>query len=361
MSNQWTHPSVLALQQEAQDRDPLREICRRAEQVALTAMEAGWSGPPFDPFELADHLGVEVIGREDLQDARLVRTEGTPRIEFNPQRRPARVRFSLAHEIGHLLFTDHGERVRYRDRSHGEDVRGDDWQLEMLCNVAAAELLMPAGAFPAGQLQQLSLTHLLDLRERFGVSTEALLRRVVKLVDEPVCLFAAARRPDGTGFRLDYLVASRAWRERLPADGSIPDDSVLARCTAVGYSDEATESWADEELHVQAVGIPPYPGDRLPRVVGLLAPAQASARAEGLRYVRGDATDPRAEGPVIIAHVVNDRARRWSPRGFAGALMRRHPQAADLYEHWQDENGQRRLGAVHLAQLAGQLWVASLA
>ncbi len=120
-------------------------IEHRARELSLQAHGGGWEGPPYDPFELADPLGIEIVARQDLDDARLVASAGGPRIEFNPQRRPARVRFSVAHEIGHFLFDDYGERVRYRDSVKR---REDDWQLEILCNVAAAEFLMPAGAFP---------------------------------------------------------------------------------------------------------------------------------------------------------------------------------------------------------------------
>ncbi len=70
--------------------DPQAAIERRAREVALTAMEEGWSGPPYDPFELADALGIELVARQDLDDARLVSTDGRPRIEFNPARSLAR-------------------------------------------------------------------------------------------------------------------------------------------------------------------------------------------------------------------------------------------------------------------------------
>ena len=112
-------------------------------------------------------------------------------IEFNPNRRPARLNFSIAHEISHLLFRDHHEHTRYRDGTYR---RRDDWQLEMLCNIAAAELLMPAGALPIRETRDLSLVRLLDQCRRFGVSTEALLRRVVRLTDTQACVFAAAPR-----------------------------------------------------------------------------------------------------------------------------------------------------------------------
>jgi hypothetical protein len=75
-------------------------------------MEHGWCGPPYDPFALADTLGIELVARQDLDDARLVAVEGRPRIEFNLARRAARVRFSIAHEIEHFLFPDYAERPR---------------------------------------------------------------------------------------------------------------------------------------------------------------------------------------------------------------------------------------------------------
>jgi O-acetyl-ADP-ribose deacetylase (regulator of RNase III) len=332
-------------------------IEQRARQLALKAMEAGWDGPPYDPFELADALEIDTVARQDLEDARLVSVDGKPRIEFNSQRRPARIRFSIAHEIGHLLFEDYADRVRYRDMS---ERRADDWQLEVLCNVAAAELLMPAGAFPIDEAENLSLAHLLDQRARFGVSTEALLRRVVKLTDRPVSLFAAARLDDSAGFRVDYLVGSRAWHPGVMAGQHLGADSVLSRCTAVGFSDQGAEQWSGEDLVVQAVGVPPYPGDTFPRLVGLLEPAaEIGVRDPGLRYVRGDASQPRHDGPAVIAHVVNDRAQRWGGRGFAVSLMQRFPDARDRYADWGAQS-QSPLGAVHLAEAGEGLWIASL-
>lgn len=358
----WTHPSVRALLREEGGTDPYAAIEQRARDLVLKAMEDGWSGPPYDPFELADAMGVEVVARQDVEDARLVpEVENRPRVEFNPNRRSARIRFSVAHELGHMLFADHGKRVQYRQRSHGIQSRNDDWQLEVLCNIAAAELLMPVGAFPMSEAADLSLPHLLDLRQTFGVSTEALLRRVVKLTDRSVCLFAAARLGDEEGFRLDYLVGSRGWRDGIEAGDRLPVDSVLSQCTAVGFSDERVEQWGGHDVLVQAVGIPPYPQHRFPRVVGLLQPAvDEGDRTQGLRYLRGDASQPSADGPAIVAHVVNDKAERWGGRGFAVSLMDRFPEARDDYADWAKDRARRQLGALHRFEVKPQLWVASL-
>jgi O-acetyl-ADP-ribose deacetylase (regulator of RNase III) len=135
---------------------------------------------------------------------------------------------------------------------------------------------------------------------------------------------------------------------------------VLHRCTAVGFSDDAIEAWGVEQLHVQAVGVPPYPGDSFPRLVGLLQPTAEVELSEAvLRYVRGDAAQPRAEGPAILAHVVNDRARSWGGRGFALTLMERFPAARRDYAAWTT-SGHLQRGAVHLAEARQGLWIASL-
>jgi Zn-dependent peptidase ImmA (M78 family) len=351
----WTHPSVVRLLEQKVTDDPFAWIEHAARELALRAMEQGWEGPPYDSFRLADALGIEVVARQDLDDARLVTADDKPRIEFNPQRRPARIRFSVAHEIGHTLFADYADRERYRDLG---ERRADDWQLEVLCNVAAAELLMPAGALPIGEASNLDLVRLMDQRARFGVSTEALLRRVVRLTARPAALFAAARADNGPSFRIDYTVASRSWR--APVDtGDVVTGTVLAKCTAVGYADHAAETWKGHALHVQAVGVPPYPGDRFPRVVGLVQPAgEAPPGDNGIKYVRGDAAAPRSDGPSLIAHVVNDKARRWGGRGFARSLMDRYPEAANSYADWN--GGRRSLGAVHLQQAGPNVWIASL-
>ncbi|HEX8065054.1 MAG TPA: ImmA/IrrE family metallo-endopeptidase [Thermoleophilaceae bacterium] len=351
-----------ALLADAPGKDPYAVITARAQALALDGLENGWSGPPFDPFELADLTGVETVPREDIEDARLVSpAEGQPRIEFNPQRRPARVRFSVAHELGHLLFPDHADQVRYRNQGHGADRRKDAWQLEVLCNVAAAELLMPIGSLPGSESEDLSLPHLLDLRATFGVSTEALLRRLVRLTSHTASMFAARRYDDG--YRLDYVVDSHAWQSGLRPGAALGQETVLARCTAVGFSTDGVESWpgVDEPLIIQAVGIPTYPGDRYPRVVGLIQPETArERRASGIRYLRGDATDPQIDGPTIIAHVVNNAAQRWGGHGFAMALRERFPSAYTNYTTWASSSGNRRLGAVHLADAEPDVWVASL-
>lgn len=366
----WTNDSVRAF---AEGHDPLDVITTRARDVVLDAVQAGWSGPPFDPVLLARRLGIEVVAREDLTDARVV-ARGAPgfRIEFNPTRPRGRLRYSIAHEIAHTFFSDVGDEVRHRTATGGvaEGAVTDDWQLELLCNVAAGELLVPSVALPAADLDDavFDINRLMVLRARFDVSTEAMLRRVAQATAHAVTMFAAARLgglPGADGdarFRLDYTVGSRAWDAGLRR-GLTFASKVLGECTAVGYTSVGVEQWADQapEVTVESVGIPPYPGQRLPRVAGLLILDAPEASTPGITYVTGDAAEPRGEGPRLVVHVTNDAARAWGGGGFAAQLRRKQPQAAEAYRAWTIARPDNlRLGHVHVVDLANGISVASM-
>jgi hypothetical protein len=141
--NQWTNKSVLKF---AGDGNPIALIEAKARELVLKALDAGWSGPPYNPLVIADMLKIPVEANSEVSDARTVAIGGDVRIEFNPTRPRERVRFSVAHEIAHTLFPDVTEQTRHR---HGPESAPDEWQLEMLCNLAAAEFVMPLGSLPA--------------------------------------------------------------------------------------------------------------------------------------------------------------------------------------------------------------------
>jgi hypothetical protein len=354
----WTNPSVLSL---AGDRDPVDVITERAREVVLGAIEEGWRGPPYDPFELAQLMNVPAVPREDLYDARLMPAEGGKvRLEFNPTRPRGRVRFTIAHELAHTFFPDYKKAARYRS---GPKSRSDEWQLELLCNVAAAELLMPIGSFQTLEDEPLKIERLMDIRKRFEVSTEALLLRIVRLTARPSAAFAAAR-VDGDGpdspFRLDYVIGSRNWSSKLHRGLRIPATSVLAEITAVGFTAKRRESWNGAgEVGVECVGIPPYPGQRLPRVVGLLLAQEAAPAAQEITDLVGDATVPRGEGPRLIVHLVNDKTANWGGP-FARALKARYPAAQAVFAEWARETGNLKLGNVHLVDVGDDIAVATM-
>jgi Zn-dependent peptidase ImmA (M78 family)/O-acetyl-ADP-ribose deacetylase (regulator of RNase III) len=355
----WTNASVLAL---AGEDDPEQVVTARARALALEAMSEGWEGPPYDPFELAQRLGIRIVPRDDLYDA-CIRAEGRDMvIEYNPTRPRGRVRYTVAHELAHTLFPDVEERVRFRD---ADQRTGDDWQLEMLCNIAAGELLMPAGTFPELGREALDIEHLMALRKRWDVSTEAMLLRAATLTDQPATVFAASRvDPEALAspLRIDYSRGSRSWNALLKRGTRIPKGSAAYRCTAVGYSARgADETWRGAgDVHVEVVGLPPYPGQRIPRVAGLIRPATAVSAPVSPRiaYLTGDATDPVPGGTRIIVHVVNDKTANWGG-AFARVLRDAYPSAQQDFRQWA-EQGHLHLGEVLVTDVEGELHVATI-
>jgi Zn-dependent peptidase ImmA (M78 family)/O-acetyl-ADP-ribose deacetylase (regulator of RNase III) len=340
----------------AAGRDPVTSILDRVRSMTFTAMEKGWSGPPYDPLELAELSGVELLPIEEVEEARLVHHRGHPRIEFNPNRKPERVRFSIAHELGHLAFPDAADKIRYR--SHSKDAEPDAWQIELLCNLAAAELLMPTGSFPE-LAEDISLEHLIGLSARFYVSVEAALLRAVRLASQPACVFAAARVGGGRSFRLDYLSESGVWKSP-PKAKAITSSGALGRCSAVGSTAKEEIAVDKKQLRLECVGAPPYPNSRYPRIVGLLRLLDQHISPPSITYLLGDATDPQGDENKLIVHVVNDKTANWGGHGFAPHLRARYPGLQESFRDWAREPGALALGKVHIHEVDPALRIATM-
>ncbi len=345
--------------------NPVAVITARARALVLDAMDRGWTGPPFDPLALATLLGFEVDANSEVRDARTVPAgKGRVRIEFNPNRPRGRMRYSVAHEVAHTLFPDCADRVRNRMAHH--ELQGDDWQLEALCNIAAAEFLMPLGSLAPRVEESLSIHAVLELQRQFDVSTEALMIRLAETSDLPVAAFCASpvRAARATGYQLDYLIPSPAWAEPMPRGVRLPTDSVVQQCTAIGYSARGVETWWTKggPSQVDAVGIPPYPGSVAPRVVGLLRLVDhAASPRPRIAYVHGNATAPRGEGAKLVVHVVNDKTPNWGGGGFASAVRTAWPAVQTDFREWAtQERGALALGAVRISRVAPELHVASI-
>jgi transcriptional regulator with XRE-family HTH domain len=110
---------------------------------------AGVDQIPVRVEELAAGCGVRVLPWEfDNVDGLVVELDSGPAIAFNKNQAPTRQRFTIAHELGHLL-------LRHTDRFYvdfGDELApgaagehpGYDWRAERAANDFAANLLMPA-------------------------------------------------------------------------------------------------------------------------------------------------------------------------------------------------------------------------
>jgi Zn-dependent peptidase ImmA (M78 family)/O-acetyl-ADP-ribose deacetylase (regulator of RNase III) len=353
----WTNKSVLAL---AGEEDPISVIERKARDLVLLARDKGWKGPPFNPIFIADLLKIPVTANASIADACIALQDGRLQIQFNPTQVRERVRFSIAHELAHSLFPDAADEIRHRG---GNRVIKDDWQLEMLCNLAASEFVMPVGSLAAREKLP-SLEDLMVERRKFDVSAEAFLIRVAKIATEPVVMFCASQ-DSKTGqektYRIDYSVAS-AVAPQMPITGfRVPLGSAVYSCTAIGFTDRRVEHWfSDRKALVECVGIPGYPGSTSPRVAGLIRFAKAQTGQTQLQFVHGDVLRPRGPEKKIICQLVNDQARVWGG-GVARSTAKAFPNAQRAFSSWMNSLPKTsRLGNVHFVQADETTYIASL-
>lgn len=359
----WKHESVRLF---AGDADPIVAVREKARSMVAKAMDAGWSGPPFDPASLAtDYLKLDLVATDSVNDARTVPTTTGARIEFNPNRPRERKRYSIAHEIAHTLFPDYADRVRNRG-SHHSDIRDSDWELETLCNIAAAEILMPIGSLDPPSRSAFTIDILTKARPKFDVSMEAVLIRAVQLAEFPCAVFTASRLESGANagrYRVQYSIGSPGGPD-VRRGTLLPSDTAVSQCTAIGYTAKGVETWLEAlgSLRVECVGIPAFPGAMYPRVAGILMPIrQDESELPRIEYVTGNVLDPRGRGRKVLVHVVNDGTPNWGGRGVAVAIRNKWPQVQTDFRNWvTTSRSNLRLGRVHFFDLDSQVSIASV-
>lgn len=355
----WTNASVKKL---AGEGDPIRAITQRARDVVLAAMDSGWSGPPFDPLALSDLLNLRTAPRADIRDARTVPEGEGMCIEYNPSRPRGRVRYSIAHEIAHTLFPDCSDQIRNRVPRHA--MTGDDWQLEMLCNIAAAEFLMPIGSLGTVTQEDLNIDRILELRKKYDVSTEAVLLRAVHATDAPCAAFSASKveaGPNRGDYFVEYVIASCDWKPPFSKGKVLSGSQVLRQCSAIDFTSKSSEQIGTETVRTECVGIPPYPGSSFPRIAGILTTETAPSIGPRIIFLKGDATRPTVNGKKIVAHIVNDATPNWGGHGFAQAVKRNWPVAQEAFRKWVQENpGRLSLGSLHIVDVDSETAIASM-
>jgi len=163
----------------------------RPETQAVTLLERlGIRSAPIDVWRVARRLGVRVertdLG-EDCSGVLVRRKSGAAVIGVNYAHHPNRQRFTVAHELGHLVlhkggrYVDKGTTLRFRDRESGTGSQVEERQ----ANQFAAALLMPATwvrrefakhPFDFGDDEALT-----EMCRKFGVSSQAMVYRLVNL------------------------------------------------------------------------------------------------------------------------------------------------------------------------------------
>jgi uncharacterized protein DUF955 len=157
-------------------------------------------GPPFDPRDYARSLGIRVVEREGMGLDGQLRPlgDGTFLIEVKEDATVSRKNFTIAHELGHTFFYDLLAKLEHRRGAEGSDL-----EEERLCDLAAAELLMPEEDFKRDLANggPVSPDILLNLSQRYCVSLSAAATRVAWLTGDIACAL----------WRLEHAAVGLQW------------------------------------------------------------------------------------------------------------------------------------------------------
>jgi len=160
-----------------------------ADRLAHAVEQLG-GGVPVDLEQLAQALGVsEIVRTEMVEDGRTTWNAGRPRIELRGDRSPQRSRFTLAHEIGHVLLAGDETVARRTHRLEGDE-------LERTCDWIAASILMPRSwieAYARRDRYNLSLLRL--IAHKADVSLSAAAVRIAEVSDRTCMLLRWQRAP----------------------------------------------------------------------------------------------------------------------------------------------------------------------
>ncbi|MCG8066711.1 MAG: ImmA/IrrE family metallo-endopeptidase [Candidatus Thiodiazotropha taylori] len=170
-------------------------------QIALKHLaDANLYSAPIDVDSLAHHIGAEVRYEplEDKMSGFLVIKGNHSTIVINSEHHPNRQRFTLAHELGHLVLhanNDHQD-VLFVDKSiitkketyNRDELSGKgEYKQEIEANRFAAELLMPRKLLKDAVKEEGDDVDFSDdlliykLAQKFGVSEQALSIRLTDL------------------------------------------------------------------------------------------------------------------------------------------------------------------------------------
>ncbi|MGA2667980.1 MAG: ImmA/IrrE family metallo-endopeptidase [Ignavibacteria bacterium] len=355
----WKNKSILRLIDETGEIDPVSAIRERARRLVIEAFEKGWEGPPYNPIDLAKLLNVEIIPNDSVNDARIVGFKKNQfKIEYNPFQNPNRINFSIAHEIGHTLFSDCDEEIRNRELNNNFD-----WELEFLCNVAASEILLPYASFSnEANNCDLTIESLIDISNKYKASLESVFLRFTEVVDKPCGVIIGAFKKENS-IIVEYFKASRFLKLEIPKKFRIPSHSKVYESKRPGWTSRNIEEWdifKGQKLTLYSIGLTPLKKDMTQRVGIFLVPNESNLTNQENKIILefGDATKPRGEGKKIIVQIVNTYAGMGL--GFGKSLSKNYPLVKKKLDEWKTNKTNFKLGNIQLIKIEDDLFICQM-
>lgn len=179
-------PTARTLQRVYGHRSPVSLYLDRAR---LIQRETGIKGPPFDPYKYAEALRITVVEKDDMTLDGMLKCDGKGNFSICLKKNAPvrRKNFTLAHEIAHTFFYDElTQSESFRQASNA------DREEESLCDIAAAELLMPAAIFKKDLLRfqdddRITPFTLFRLQSAYNVSLQAVAIKAASVVPGLTC------------------------------------------------------------------------------------------------------------------------------------------------------------------------------
>lgn len=271
------------------ETDPKTLIRRLAREKIAYAKSLGWEGPPFCPKILASIFGIrsKEVSHDIAGDGRiLLHPDGKLWIEYRSDRLPERQRFTIFHEFAHTLFPDYCHFLPLHN-SPASRATDPEKEFEFLCDVAAAEMLLPVEDFSNDlkDLSWLGFEAIHQLRKRYQASIDATTYRLIELMNSVPCaaVFLTDQRQEA--FRgygplwMKYSRCNTEFKGYVPPGNSPPRESVALQCfrNGVETTDPVRETWwingKPRTWLVQATKLPIVPTNpEYAKVVALFFP-----------------------------------------------------------------------------------------
>jgi len=152
-------------------------------------LQAGVEAPPVDIEKVALLAGASAIKRTPLNvDGMSIPSNKGCTIVLNSAQSELRQRFTCAHEVGHLLLSEH-EQKGIQHRQSVPTPRASNLKEERLCEEIAATILMPKGMFTNfAQKHNWETRSIPILARTFKTSLTSTAIRFVDLIEEGVLL-----------------------------------------------------------------------------------------------------------------------------------------------------------------------------
>jgi len=176
----YSDPDIISLAQRTGALIDPRFTIRTQARLLLQELQKH-DGIPSDPLErlkiLASMNGIRVepmdsaSQRSEKRDAVLYPVGAKWRVLYNPNRPQGRILFTIAHEIIHTVFPNSSSGARFRAITTPSSREANE--LERLCDLGAAELVLPLHDFRRVVCGGYNLTNVERVAKHFGTSLEA--------------------------------------------------------------------------------------------------------------------------------------------------------------------------------------------